>query len=85
MLLIHSLTDLLILFLQSFSFALRSHDQFKASHWSRRSEEGGGGGRRMWIKKFLNVNIINFEKVDKPKVGGSDNVDKVILLNFGTF
>ena len=38
---------------------------------------GGGGGRRMWIKKFLNVNIINFEKVDKPKGGGSDNVDKV--------
>ena len=26
-----------------------------------------GGGRRMWIKKFLNVNIINFEKVDKPE------------------
>ena len=26
-----------------------------------------------------------FEKVDKPKGGGSDNVDKVILLNFGTF
>ena len=44
-----------------------------------------GGGRRMWIKKFLNVNIINFEKVDKPEGGGSDNVDKVILLNFGTF
>ena len=40
----------------------------------------GEGGLRMWIKKFLNVNIINFEKEDKP-----DNVDKVILLNFGTF
>ena len=40
---------------------------------------GGGGGRRMWIKKFLNVNIINFENVDKPEGGGSDNVDKVIL------
>ena len=38
----------------------------------------------MWIKKFLNVNIINFENVDKPE-GWSDNVDKVILLNFGTF
>ncbi len=38
----------------------------------------GGGGRRMWIKKFLNVNIINFENVDKPEGGGSDNVDKVI-------
>ena len=34
----------------------------------------------MWIKKFLNVNIINFENVDKPEGGwGSDNVDKVIL------
>ena len=34
-------------------------------------------GRRMWIKKFLNLNIINFENVDKPEGGGSDNVDKV--------
>ena len=24
----------------------------------------------MWIKKFLNVNIINFENVDKPEGGG---------------
>ena len=32
------------------------------------------------IQKFLNVNIINFENVDKPEGGGSDNVDKVILL-----
>ena len=24
---------------------------------------------RMWIKKFLNVNIINFKKVDKPRRG----------------
>ena len=31
---------------------------------------GKGGGRRMWIKKFLNVNIINFENVDKPEGGG---------------
>ena len=31
------------------------------------------------------MNIINFENVDKPEGGGSDNVDKVILLNFGTF
>ena len=29
-----------------------------------------GGGPRMWIKKILNVNIINFEKVDKPEGGG---------------
>ena len=47
--------------------------------------DGRREGRRMWIKKFLNVNIIYFEKVDKPRGGGSDNVDKVILLNFGTF
>ena len=41
-------------------------------------DKGGGsskvdkrwGGPRMWIKKILNVNIINFEKVDKPKGGG---------------
>ena len=29
----------------------------------------GGGGIRMWIKKFLNVNIINFKKEDKPRRG----------------
>ena len=35
----------------------------------------------MWIKKLLNVNIINFEIVDKPEGGGgSDNVDKIILF-----
>ena len=42
----------------------------------------------MWIKKFLNVNIINFEKVDKPKGlggGGSNKVNKDFLFNFGTF
>ena len=32
------------------------------------------------------MNIINFENVDKPEGGGgADNVDKVTLLNFGTF
>ena len=39
-------------------------------------------------KKFLNVNIINFENVDKPEGGGSDNVDKVfcdILALFDAF
>ena len=36
-------------------------------------------------KKFPNVNIFNFENVDKPEGGGPDNVDKVILLNFDTF
>ena len=29
--------------------------------------------------------IINFENVDKSEGEGSDNVDKVILFNFGTF
>ena len=37
----------------------------------------GGEGSSHVDKKFLNVNIINFEKVDKPEGGGSDNVDKV--------
>ena len=40
----------------------------------------------MWINKSLILIIFNFDKVDKPKGGwGSDNVDKVILLNVGTF
>ena len=30
----------------------------------------GWGGCRMWMKKFLNVNIINFENGDKPEGGG---------------
>ena len=38
-----------------------------------------GGGRRGWITKILNVNIINIKKVDKPKGGGSDKVDKVLV------
>ena len=29
-----------------------------------------GGGRRMWIKKFLNVNIIKLKNLDKPEGGG---------------
>ena len=28
----------------------------------------------MWIKKFLNVNIINFEKVDKPEGWGGQTM-----------
>ena len=36
-------------------------------------------------KKFLNVNIIKFEKVEQPKGGWSDNVDKYFLLNLDTF
>ena len=44
------------------------------------SDGGRGGGCGMWMNKFINVIIINFEKVDKPKGGrGSDNLDKVIL------
>ena len=37
-----------------------------------KQDETGRNGkkpRRRWIKKILNVNIINFEKVDKPKGG----------------
>ena len=45
---------------------------------------GGWGGGQSLIEKFLNVIIINFEKVDKPR-GGVDKVDEVILLNFGIF
>ena len=33
-------------------------------------KRGGGMGRRMWVKKILNVNINNFENVDKPEGGG---------------
>ena len=36
----------------------------------------------IFLFKFLSVNIINLEKADRPKEGVSDNVDKVILLNF---
>ena len=40
----------------------------------------------MGIKKFLNVNIINFENVGKPEGGGVGQCGlKVILLNFATF
>ena len=39
----------------------------------------------MWIKKILNVNIINFQKVDKPRGGGSDNVEKVFVVEFRQF
>ena len=49
---------------------------------------GGEGSPHVDIQ-FLIVNIINFEKVDKPKeVLGPDNVDKVTLffkLFFGHF
>ena len=40
---------------------------------------GGGGGR--WIKKNLNVNFINFNKMDKPKGGGSEKVEMLALLD----
>ena len=42
----------------------------------------GGGCRRICIKNFFNVIMINFKKVDKSW-GGSNKVDKV--LNLGTF
>ena len=44
-----------------------------------------GGGRRRWIKKFLNVNIINCKKVDKPRGGGSEKVDKFFFVKFKHF
>ena len=38
------------------------------------------------MKKFLNVNIINYEKVDEPEgEGRSDNVDNVHLAHFEAF
>ena len=37
-----------------------------------------GGGSPQVDKKFLNVNIINFQKVDKPR-GWSEKVDKVFF------
>ena len=37
------------------------------------------------MKKNLIVNIINFERMDNPRGGGSDNVDKVFLLNLDAF
>ena len=36
-------------------------------------------------KQILNVKIINFKKVDKPKGAGSDQVDKVLVENLGLF
>ena len=61
-----------------------------------RSVKLGMNGQSEWLictiggsphvdKKFHNVNIINFENVDKPPGGGSDNVDKIFFVNFGTF
>ena len=81
------LTLLLIILRDGFQKKSANYPHFvdKGGRGSQNVDKRGGGGRRMWIKKFLNVNIINFENVDKPEGGGSDNVDKVILLNFGTF
>ena len=41
----------------------------------------GGGGPLNVDRKNPYCEYYYFEKVDKPK-GGSNNVDKVILLNF---
>ena len=35
---------------------------------------GGRGVAKSGLKKILNVNIINFEKVDKPKRGGGRTI-----------
>ena len=44
-----------------------------------------GGGPRMWIKKFLIVNIINLQNVDKPRGGGRTMWIRFLLLNLVTF
>ena len=59
--------------------------EIKAVHKKRVPKKSEGWGCPMLIKIFLNVNIINYINVNKPKRGGADNVDKVILLTFGTF
>ena len=41
-----------------------------------------GGGPRMWIKKFLIVNIINFHNVDKPRGGGWRQLGKGFFVEF---
>ena len=43
------------------------------------------GGQRGWMKKFLNMNIINFKKVKKPRGGGRTKWIMIFLLNLGTF
>ena len=41
---------------------------------------GGGSQQMRWINKFLNVNIINFAKVDKEGGGGYETkVDNLPL------
>ena len=41
----------------------------------------GGAGQRRWIKVFLNVNIINFAKVDTP-LGMSMISDSMVFYGF---
>ena len=43
------------------------------------------GGCRMWIKKFLNVNIINFENVAKPEGGGRTMCIRLFCLILALF
>ena len=45
-------------------------------------DKGKGGGHRMWIKQILNVNIINFAKVDK---GGGGNAYPQKVDNLSDF
>ena len=39
----------------------------------------------MWIKIFLNVNIINLKKVDKPRREGVGQWGKIFFVEFGHF
>ena len=43
------------------------------------SDVGRREGRRRWIKKLLNMNIMNFKKVDKPR-GNFDSYLEVFSL-----
>ena len=45
----------------------------------------GGGSPCMWIKNSLMRILFISKKWISPGGGGSDNVDKVLLLNLGTF
>ena len=46
-------------------------------------DKGEGGNQQRWIEKFLNVNIINFAKVDKGgggKIAYPPNMDNLPLF-----
>ena len=46
---------------------------------------GGGGVPRMLIKKFLNVNINNFKKADKPRGDQSKLIRFFVVVEFRHF